>query len=82
MNLEIVWTEAALWSLRSLPWTDAARIDAAVMHFAETGLGDLRRHPEDDASTRRLRVEGYRVRMMLDPRAGRLWVAWIYRADR
>jgi mRNA-degrading endonuclease RelE of RelBE toxin-antitoxin system len=82
MSHEVVWGRPAIQALLSMPWRDAERVDAAVMRFAETGSGEVRRLPEDHPFTRRLRVEGYRVRMVLDPGARRLWVVMIYRADR
>jgi mRNA-degrading endonuclease RelE of RelBE toxin-antitoxin system len=81
MNLEVVWGEPAIRALLSIPWRDAERIDAAVMRLAETGLGNVQRLPEDNPLTRRLRVGSYRVRLVLDSRAAKLWVVMIYRHD-
>jgi mRNA-degrading endonuclease RelE of RelBE toxin-antitoxin system len=79
MSWRIVWTEPALRSLQSILWQDAARIDAAVIAYAETGLGDVRRLPTDDAVTVRLRLGDYRVRLTLDANEGVMWVWIVYR---
>ncbi len=40
---EIVWSYPAAWMLRAIPWRQAARVDAAVQRFAQTGAGDIER---------------------------------------
>ncbi|KYF96029.1 hypothetical protein BE20_43405 [Sorangium cellulosum] len=79
MTWIVDWTPPGLVALRSLPWTDAARIDETVERFAKTGEGDFYRLPEDDAVTLRLRVGSYRVRMTRDVRGHVLRVWWVYR---
>ncbi len=79
MNWRLQWSGAALRSIHKIPWQDAARIDAAVMLFAETGRGDARRLPDDDAVTLRLRVGDYRVRLSLDFPNGVMHVWIVYR---
>jgi hypothetical protein len=37
-ELEILWTPAALWALRSFPWNEAALLDGAVQKFARRRL--------------------------------------------
>jgi mRNA-degrading endonuclease RelE of RelBE toxin-antitoxin system len=82
MSWRLIWTEPAQRSLQSIPWKDAARVDAAVTTYAETGRGDVRRLPADDAVTVRLRVGDYRVRLTLDPSEGEMWVWMVYRFGR
>lgn len=78
--LEMVWTPAARWALRTMDWREAARVDAAVIRFATTGEGQISRVYELDARSLRLHVSPYHVRMFLDPDAGVLTVCWVYRA--
>ena len=77
--LEILWTPAALWSLRAMPLRDAARVDAAVLHYARTGQGELTRVYAGDPRALRLRVHPYTIRLFLDPQSGVLTVCWVYR---
>jgi mRNA-degrading endonuclease RelE of RelBE toxin-antitoxin system len=81
MTWSILWGAPAERALRAMPWRDAAHVAAAVLRFAETGTGASRLHT-DSQLTRRLRVDGYRVLMVLDPVAKWVWVVMIYRADR
>ena len=81
MTWDLIWTDPAKWALRSVHWTDAAEIDAAVIRYAETGEGDRWRLASDNAITIRLRVRSYRVRMTADVSTHTLWVVWLYRAE-
>ena len=65
--LEIDWTPAARWALRTMPWRDAARVDEAILRFAETGEGMLSRVFEADPRALRLRIPPYAARLFLDP---------------
>lgn len=82
MKLRARWSFPAEHVLKSIPWRDAERVDAAVLRFAETGQGTTERLPTDSGITIRLRVSGYIAVLTLDRRAATLWVAWLYRADR
>jgi hypothetical protein len=77
-ELEILWTPAAIWALRSFPWREAELIDAAVQMFARTGEGRVARI---DGSAVRMRfyVPPYIVRFNLDRNTGVLLVAWVWR---
>lgn len=75
----VQWSEPAERTLRQIPWRDAARVDAAVQHFAETGEGEIVRLRTDDAVTLRLRVAPHGVRFTLDRFDGVLTVWSVYR---
>ena len=77
-EFEVLWTPAALWALRSFPWSEAALIDGAVQKFASTGEGRVARL-EGSAIRLRLYVPPYVVRLNLDRDGGVLLVAWIWR---
>lgn len=51
------WHPVASRDLLSIDWRLAARVDAAVMEFAETGKGDIERIGSDPRKIR-LRVSG------------------------
>lgn len=74
----IRWAIPAVRTLMRLPWRDAARVDAAIQGFAETGQGDVVRLRVDDAVTLRLRVKPYWVRFTLDRYEGVLTVWSVY----
>lgn len=57
MSFSLAWSFVAHRDLLSLPWRTAARIDAAVMRFAETGRGGERVVP-GDPTRQRIRVVG------------------------
>ena len=77
-EIEILWTPAALWALRSFPWNEAERIDAAVQRFARKGEGRVARI-EGSAIRLRLYVPPYVARLNLDRNSGVLVVAWVFR---
>ncbi|MFO0592365.1 MAG: hypothetical protein U0441_32770 [Polyangiaceae bacterium] len=53
--MKLRWHPAAIYDLRSLPtWRLAAEVDAAVLRFAATGEGQLRRTSADDPHNVRL----------------------------
>ncbi len=79
MRWRICWSIPAERMLRQIPWRDGARVDAAIMRFAETGEGDVLRLRTDDAVTLRLRVAPYGVRFTLDRFEGVLTVWSIYK---
>lgn len=61
MKLEIRWSNEFLSSLSH--WGDGATISAAVMRFAETGDGDLRRVETPDGIEARLYAGGLYARL-------------------
>ncbi len=79
MSWRVEWLEPAVQSLRQMPWRQAARVDAAVQRFAETGEGQVARLSTDDAVTLRLRVSPYVARLTLDPSERTLFVWIVYR---
>ncbi|MFT3768799.1 MAG: hypothetical protein QM820_25415 [Minicystis sp.] len=78
MSWLVQWSEPGLHTLRRIHWRDAARVDAAVMRFAETGTGDVFRLSWDDHVTLRLRVRPYGVRLTYDRSGGVLTVWSVY----
>ncbi len=77
-ELEILWTPAAVWALRSFHWRDGELIDATVQRFARTGDGRVAR-VEGSLLRLRLYVPPYVVRFNLDQETGVLVVVWIWR---
>jgi len=76
---EILWSPAAEWALRAMPWRDAAKVDAAVQEFARNGTGDVFRVYAHDPRSLRLKVSTYLVRMTLDPETLTLTVILVFR---
>jgi mRNA interferase RelE/StbE len=62
---KIFWSERARAEVRGLERETAMRIFAALLRFAETGEGDIKKlqGPSDDL---RLRVGDYRVRFTVE----------------
>lgn len=77
-EIEILWTPAAVWALRSFDWREGRIIDAAVQKFARTGEGHVVRI-EGSLLQMRLYVKPYVVRFNLDQNVGVLVVAWVWR---
>jgi hypothetical protein len=75
---EVGWSHSGLWSLRQLPWRDAARVDEALLRFAATGEGRIAA-VADDPTGARLLVPPFVVRLTLDPLSRRMTVWWIFR---
>jgi hypothetical protein len=80
----MIWTHeyhpAARWGLlNKLPRSVAERLDAAVIHLAETGRGPIARiHPENPHRFL-LRVSGAEAELFLDRSAGTILVTGVYR---
>lgn len=75
------WKIAARAALRSIPWRDAARVDAAVMLLASSGQGELEGVTGDPRGAW-LRLAGYRVRLELDTRTRQITVLYVWQSDR
>ena len=65
MRWAIRWRHAAALKLRYIPWREAARVDAAVQRFAETGDGDLE-WVKGSRADYRLLISVYSVLLELD----------------
>ncbi|MFO0755882.1 MAG: hypothetical protein U0359_05300 [Byssovorax sp.] len=78
MTWQIQWSVPAERTLKALHWRIAARIDAAILRFAESGEGDVFRRAEDTAVTVRLRVETRGVLITHDRATGSLTIWSIY----
>jgi mRNA interferase RelE/StbE len=63
---KIVWSERARADIRRLDRDTAMRIFAALLHFAETGEGDIKKL-QGESGELRLRVGDYRVRFTEEP---------------
>ena len=79
MSWRLCWSEPALRSILDIPWRDAARVDAAIMAFAERGVGQVVRLRDDDAVTVRLRVGAFSVRISLNRLDGTMTIWSVYR---
>jgi len=64
MRWEIRWRHAAFAMLRHADWHEAARVDAAVIRFANTGEGDLE-WVQGSRADYRLLVPGYAIQIEL-----------------
>lgn len=73
MRWRIKWSHGAAAVLRLIPWREAARVDAAVLAFAETGEGDLE-WVEGTRADYRLIVAPFVVMLELDADAALMWV--------
>lgn len=76
MSLRIDWHPAALKALYDLRWTEGAKVDGAIIRYAETGRGDVARL----SSAYLLRAGSYSVIFSLDRDAESMCVLWIYLA--
>jgi len=72
------WRPAAIAALRAMPWRQAARVDAAVMHFAATGKGWVE-GVQGDPRGLRLHAPPYVAILQAEPEETRLQVLAIYR---
>ncbi len=66
MSWEVQWTRPAVHDLRRLDHGTVLRIRAAVLRYAETAQGDVRRLTNVEPMTWRLRVGDYRVRFRFE----------------
>ncbi len=73
------WSVLAVEALRAIPWRDAARVDAAMMRFAQTGEGDIERIP-DDPTGAWIRVGSYKVRVVLERHDKLISVLYVWRS--
>jgi mRNA-degrading endonuclease RelE of RelBE toxin-antitoxin system len=62
---EIEWTEVALEHMAALDKGMARRVKQAVLRFANTGAGNIKRLQGIDPPEYRIRVGDYRVRFHL-----------------
>jgi hypothetical protein len=81
MNWSIAWSIVAERDLLSLPWRLAARVDAAIMAFAEGrgGEGLVERMSASDPYRLRLRLRGASAFLWLDAGARVVNVARVLR---
>ena len=63
---KIAWSERARADIRRLDRDTAMRIFAALLRFAETGEGDIKKL-QGESGELRLRVGDYRVRFTEEP---------------
>jgi hypothetical protein len=78
MKLEILSHEAAKRELLNLPRRRAEIVDRAVLDFATSGAGMIRRIATDAGPEYRLAAGGYEVRFSVDRAAGTkiVWAVW------
>lgn len=79
MSLELRWSAVAERDLREIPWRVAATIDAAAMHLAATGQGEVSRVVATDPNRLRLRVRGAEARLYVDREARAIYVVRVFR---
>lgn len=78
MNWTLSWHPAALHGFYELhPWT-AARLDAAVLAFAETGRGPVQRVGSQDPRRLVILVAGAGAFLHLDPDARTVLVGHVF----
>ena len=78
MSWNLVWSVVAERDLLWMPWRMAAKIDAAVIHFAATGRG-AERVSATDPRRIRVRVVGAEARLYVDPAQRTIYVARVFR---
>ena len=74
----IEWSHVASTALRTIPWREASRIDAAVQNLASKQEGELIRI-KDHPTAAKLRVGAYVVYLNFNQFDGLLTVWFIYR---
>jgi hypothetical protein len=80
MMWELDWHFVAERDLRSIPSVDAAtRLDAAILHFAATNRGPVRRVVPQDPKRLRLEVPGAVALLYADADTGILVVWRVFR---
>lgn len=72
------WERGAVTMLRALPWREGQRVDAAVLRFAESGVGCVDVIPGDPRGFR-LRVPPYVVRLEADTEARMLRIFAVFK---
>jgi hypothetical protein len=75
---QLRWFVGAEAALRSIPWREAARIDAALIRLAAIGEGELERLPNDPTGAW-LRVGAYRARLILERQERIISVMYVWR---
>jgi hypothetical protein len=78
MSWSLRWSEVAERDLLSIDWRIAGNVDAALMRFAATGEGPLRRVEPDDHLRYRLRIRGAEARLFLDARERVVYVVRVF----
>lgn len=75
------WSLVAEQDLLAIPWRLAARVDAAVMAFAEGRAheGSVERMTESNPHHLRLRLRGASALLLVEPGAGVLHVSRVFR---
>ncbi len=73
----VVWAPRFERDLLHIPWQSAARVARAVLRFAATGEGDIRRGQL--ANERRLYVGTYCVHVLVDAQARTVTAETAYR---
>lgn len=79
MSWSIAWGFAARATLRSLPWRQAAQVDAAVLRLAHENEGEIVRVPQIHPYGVRLYTSPFVLFLTLDPYAAELTVWYVYR---
>lgn len=75
---QLSWSVIAEDALRKIPWRDAARVDAAMIRFAQTGKGDVERIA-DDPTGAWIRIGSYKARVVFDRQDKRISVLYVWR---
>jgi len=80
MTWTLEWHPRARWGLlnKFATRSTAEQLDAALIHFAETGQGPVTRI-ENGSSAYRLRVDGAAAELFIDVRARTILVTRVYR---
>jgi hypothetical protein len=78
MSLEVEWHPVARLDLLAIPWRAAARIDAAVMRFAATGQGHIKRISPTDPRKLRLFVSGAVAALFVDTSTRTVYVGRVF----
>lgn len=79
MTWAVIWHRAASKGLTSLPMVCAERLDAAIIHFANTNRGPVQRVSPHDDRRLVLTVPGAVAYLFLDYEEGVIRVGRVYR---
>lgn len=79
MTWTLEWGFVARRDLLTLPWRTAERLDAAVIRFAETNRGPVKRVSPSSPRQLQLVVQGAIAYLYADERSGVLYVGRVFR---
>lgn len=81
MSWILDWHPAAIHTLQSLPLWTQARLDAAIIQYADTGRGTVRQLAPPDPRRLVITVRDAGAVLYLDRETRTMTVAWVFRRE-